>query len=164
MDAMSQNERKIFYSKIILAWAKFWAALHKPNTRTSSIPMHTFLPKPKTTQPTMCTKSSSLRRTHVGHGQDPNPILNLQNDAQERNAVLADMALPRFGYDFARIPINPPKAGALQTKLTFNQQRDVCEQEADCVAEQVMTMPEPTTPLAGSITPLIHGQGDAPEH
>ena len=52
----------------------------------------------------MCTKSSSLRRTHVGHGQDSNPILNLQSDAQERNAVLADMALPRFGYDFALVP------------------------------------------------------------
>ena len=51
-------------------------------------------------------------------------------------------ASPHFGHDFARIPVNPPKASALQTKLTINKSADEYEQEADRIAEQVMRLPE----------------------
>ena len=49
----------------------------------------------------------------------------------------------RFGHDFSRIPIHPPAAGALQTKLAINQPGDHYEQEADRISEQVMRTPEP---------------------
>jgi hypothetical protein len=117
--------------------------------------MRTFSQKPKTTQPATSTKSSTLSRAHIGQGHDPNSILNLQHtmgnqallrllhsDAEERNAVLIT-ALPSFGHDFAGIPVGPPKAGALQTKLAINEPGDEYEQKADRVAEQVTRMPEP---------------------
>lgn len=53
------------------------------------------------------------------------------------------MASPRFGHDFSRIPIHPPAAGAIQTKLQINKPGDEYEQEADLVSGQVMRMPEP---------------------
>jgi Domain of unknown function (DUF4157) len=112
--------------------------------------MRTFSQKTKTTQLTSSTKSSTLSRAH-----DPNSILKLQrtmgnqallrllqSNSKERNAVLTGTALPHFGHDFARIPISPPKAGALQTKLPINKPGDEYEQEADSVAEQVMRIPE----------------------
>jgi hypothetical protein len=118
--------------------------------------MHTFAEKPKATQPTKPSTYSSVGRSHVGQGHDPNSILRLQrtignqavlrllqSNTEERNAVLAGTALPRFGHNFARIPVTPSKAGSLQTKLAINEPEDEYEQEADRVAAQVMRMPEP---------------------
>jgi len=62
------------------------------------------------------------------------------------------------------------RSGALQAKLRIGQPGDVYEQEADRVAERVMSMPEPkigrqeedkeeevqAKPLTESITPLVH--------
>jgi Domain of unknown function (DUF4157)/Lysine-specific metallo-endopeptidase len=56
---------------------------------------------------------------------------------------LTGTASPRFGHDFSRIPIHPPAAGAIQTKLAINNPIDEYEQEADRVAGQVMRLPEP---------------------
>ena len=66
----------------------------------------------------------------------------LQTDAQEPEAGLTGLASPRFGQDFSRIPIHPPLAGAIQTKLAINMLGDSYEQEADRLAEQVMRTPE----------------------
>jgi hypothetical protein len=55
----------------------------------------------------------------------------------------------RFEYDFSRIPIHPPAAGAIQTKLAINQPGDEYEQEADHIADQVMRMAEPM-PIASA--------------
>src|SRR5262245_18288663 len=132
------------------------------NAGDRRLTMRTFSQKPKTTQPTTSTKSSLLGRTHVGQGHDPNSILNLQraignqallrllrNDTEvPNNAVLAGAASQYLGHDFARVPVSPPKAGALQTKLAINKPGDEYEQEADRVAEQVMRIPEPQMPLA----------------
>ncbi len=49
----------------------------------------------------------------------------------------------RFGHDFSRIPIHPPTAGEIQTKLGINKPGDEYEREADRISEQVMRMPEP---------------------
>jgi uncharacterized protein DUF4157 len=118
--------------------------------------MRTFSQKPKTTQPTTPARSSTLSRAHLGQGQDPHSILNLQRtmgnqtplrllqgNAEESNPLLIGAALPRLGHDFARIPVSLPKAGAFQTKLAINQPGDEYEQEADRVAERVIRMPEP---------------------
>ena len=47
----------------------------------------------------------------------------------------------RFGHDFSRIPIHPPAAGVIQTKLTVNTPDDIYEQEADRIADEVMAAP-----------------------
>ena len=117
--------------------------------------MRTFAQRPKTTQPTASAKASTVSRAHVGQAHDPNSILNLQrtignqavlrllqSNAEERNAVLAGTELPHFAHDFARIPVGPPKAGALQTKPAISKPGNEYEREADRVAEQVMRMPE----------------------
>jgi hypothetical protein len=83
----------------------------------------------------------------------------LQSNGEECNAVLTGTALPRFGHDFARIPVSPPKAGTLQTKLAINEPGDEYEQEADHVAEQVMGMPDSALSQQGSkssIEPAPH--------
>jgi hypothetical protein len=64
-------------------------------------------------------------------------------DAEQLEAGSAATASPRFGHDFSRVPIHPPAAGAIQTKLEINQPGDDYEQEADRVAERVMRMLEP---------------------
>lgn len=148
--------------------------------------MRAFVQKSTTTQPTTAAKSSSLSQTLVGRAHDTNSILNLQRtlgnqavlrllqiNAEERQGVLPDTALSHLGHDFARIPVGPSKAGALQTKLTINMPGDEYEQEADRVADQVLRMPDsmlqrdkpeedgnklPTALLSGSVTPLISRQ------
>jgi len=71
------------------------------------------------------------------------------------------------------------KSGALQAKLKIGQPGDKYEQEADRVADTVMTMPHPrlqrqpeneeeeetvqTKPLADQITPLVQRQEEPPE-
>jgi hypothetical protein len=67
----------------------------------------------------------------------------LQTHAEEPDVGLTAVASPRFGHDFSQIPIHPPAAGPIQTKLAINKPGDEYEQEADCVSEQVMRMPEP---------------------
>jgi hypothetical protein len=67
----------------------------------------------------------------------------LQTHAEEPKAGLTSTASPRFGHDFSQIPIHPPAAGALQTKLAINKPGDEYEQEADRITQQVMRMPEP---------------------
>jgi hypothetical protein len=123
--------------------------------------MRTFAEKPKTTQPTTSAKSSAVSRAHVGQHHDPNSILNLQrtmgnqallrflqSNGEERNTILASTVSLQFGHDFARIPVNPHKADALQTKLSVNKPGDEYEQEADRIAEQVMCMPDPELSIA----------------
>lgn len=75
----------------------------------------------------------------------------LQTDAQELEAGSTGTLSPRFGYGFGRISIHPPTAGAIQTKLAINQPGDIYEQEADCVSEQILRMPEPQLYSASAI-------------
>jgi len=46
-------------------------------------------------------------------------------------------------HDFSQIPIHPPAARVIQTKLAINKPGDEYEREADRISEQVMRMPEP---------------------
>ncbi len=102
--------------------------------------------------------SSSLARSNMatpGSAHCEHPILHLQRtignqavqwmlqtNAEESKAGLATTASSRFGHD-SEIPIQPPAAGAIQTKSAINQPGDEYEQEADHVSQQVMRMPEP---------------------
>ena len=118
--------------------------------------MRTFAQKPKATQQATSAKSTIPGRGHFGQSPEVRSILHLQRtignqavqrmlqtDAEEPEAELTDTASPRFGHDFSRIPVHPPAAGAIQTKLAINKPGDGYEQEADRVAEQVMHTPEP---------------------
>jgi len=67
----------------------------------------------------------------------------LQTHPEEPKAGLTDPPSPHFRYDFGRVPIRPPAARPIQTKLAINKPGDEYEQEADRVAEQVMSMPDP---------------------
>jgi hypothetical protein len=103
--------------------------------------------------------SSNLARSNMapfGLNHHPHPILHLQRtignqavqrmlqtNAEELKAGLTGTTSPRYGHDFSRIPIHPPAAGAIQTKLAINKPGDEYEQEADRVSEQVMRMSEP---------------------
>ena len=64
------------------------------------------------------------------------------SSAEERNAALTPTTSPHFEHSFVRIPVSPPNAGALQTKLSIANPGDEYEQEADRVAEQVIRMPD----------------------
>ena len=67
----------------------------------------------------------------------------LQRDAEELEAGLTAKTSHRFGHDFSGIPLHPPAAGTIQTKLAINKPGDEYEQEADRISEQMMRMPEP---------------------
>jgi Domain of unknown function (DUF4157) len=67
----------------------------------------------------------------------------LQTNSEELKAGLTGTTSSRYGHNFSRIPIQPPVAGAIQTKLSINKPGDEYEQEADYVSEQVMRMPDP---------------------
>src|SRR5918999_1312641 len=100
--------------------------------------MRTFAQKPKATQQTTSAKSTIPGRAHFGQSHEVNPILHLQRtignqavqrmlqtNAEELKAGLTGTASLRFGHDFSRIPIHPPAAGAIQTKLAINKPGDV---------------------------------------
>ena len=103
--------------------------------------------------------SSSVARPNVttpGRVHHERPILNLpratgsqavqrmlQTNVDEPKAGSIGTGSTRFGYDFGRIPIQPPEVGAIQTKLQINKPGDEYEQEADRISEQVMRAPEP---------------------
>ena len=123
--------------------------------------MRTFALKPKATQQTTSAKSTIPGRGHFGQSPEVRSILHLQRtignqavqrmlqtDAGQPEAELNGPASRRFGHDFNRIPIHPPAAGAIQTKLAINKPGDSYEQEADRMAEQVMRTPEPQLQLA----------------
>jgi hypothetical protein len=91
----------------------------------------------------------------------------LQTDAGQPEAELTELASPRFGHDFSRIPVHPSAAGAIQTKLAINKLGDSYEQEADRMAEQVMRTPEPQLQLAcpcGGGCPKCHTEQPGREH
>ena len=141
--------------------------------------MRTFIHKPKASQPTTSDKSMVPGRAHIGQSREVNSILHLQRtignqavqrmlqtDAQEPEAELTGPASLRFAHDFSRIPIYPPAAGAIQTKLAINKLGDSYEQEADRIADQVMATPaytavSGTPPRIQRFSGQSNGQMDA---
>ena len=127
--------------------------------------MRTFAQKQN--QPQELASSSPTRSNTAAPGPlSPDPILHLQRaignqasqrmlhtDAEELRARLTGMPSPRFGHDFSRIPVHPPAAGAIRTKLAINQPGDEYEREADRISEPMIHMPEPqlqrTCPCGG---------------
>ena len=67
----------------------------------------------------------------------------LQTNAAELEIGLASTASPRFAHDFSRIPIHSNSPANARAELAVGHPRDIYEQEADRVSEQVMQMSEP---------------------
>jgi hypothetical protein len=110
--------------------------------------MRTFAEQPKANQRDTTPKASKPDQPNSGARHDVSLPLYLQRSIgnQEAQRLLqgyAEGAPRRLGHTFSQIPVRPPKADALQTKLAINKPGDEYEQEADRVAEQIMKMPEP---------------------
>jgi outer membrane protein OmpA-like peptidoglycan-associated protein len=114
----------------------------------------------------------------------PRPFADESEQAVELTSELSPSNLhnrleyaSRSGHHFSNIPIfSPQPKSAVQAKLTVGEPNDQYEQEADWVAEQVMSMAPPVTPnvqrqiegdeeieiqtkpLAETITPLVQRQ------
>ncbi len=66
----------------------------------------------------------------------------LQRQAKDSSGPAAGAVVEHgFGHDFSRVPVNPPTAGAIPTRLTVNEPGDEYEQEADRIADQVLASP-----------------------
>jgi hypothetical protein len=118
--------------------------------------MRAFVQKLKATQQASSVRSTIHGRRHFGQSDEVKSIRHLQqtlgnqavrrlleinaSDAKENSTA---GPIDRFAHQFSRIPIHPPAAGPIQTKLTINEAGDEYEQEADHIAEQVMRMPDP---------------------
>lgn len=118
--------------------------------------MRTFAKKLQANQQTTSAKYLNPSRPFAGQSRDVHSILHLhrtignqavqqllQSNADALNAVLTGTASPHFGHDFSRVPVSPPTAGAIQTKLSINTPGDEYEQEADFISEEVIRIPEP---------------------
>lgn len=121
--------------------------------------MHTLAKKPKATQQTTSQKSSKPGRAFWGQRRDVQSILHLQpttgNQAVQRllqanteelESGTTITASTRFTHDFSRIPLYFKSRTWIQAKPAISTPRDIYEQEADRVANQVMRMPGPQSP------------------
>ncbi|MDX2100767.1 MAG: DUF4157 domain-containing protein, partial [Leptolyngbyaceae cyanobacterium bins.59] len=115
------------------------------------------------------------RRPHETWSMPPSPIVQTSRDSSETASEGETTRLewkPFRLYAEGQTPPSPPKLHGVQAKLTIGQPNDQYEQEADRVAEQVMSMPDSATqqpiqretapeeevqtkPLVATITPLV---------
>jgi hypothetical protein len=118
-------------------------------------------------------------RSHVQrHASEPSEELRARVQSRPFSSPNFDPALST-NHDFSQVdlfahdPGSRSRPNPIQAKLTIGQRNDPYEQEADRVAEQVMSMPDSATqhpvqreaapeeeelhmkPLAASITPLV---------
>jgi len=70
------------------------------------------------------------------------PIVHkaLRSPGQPLDPATRAFMEPLFGHDFSKVSVHSTGPGMIQTKLKINEPRDIYEQEADMMAEQVMAM------------------------
>ncbi len=113
--------------------------------------MRTFAQKPQTPPQTTSAKLRTPGWASFGQSREVNSIHHLpgtgENIAAQRmlqtaakvpDAESTETASPRLRFDFSRMFIHPPAAGAIQAKLAIGQAGDEYEREADRIADQVM--------------------------
>ncbi len=118
--------------------------------------MRTFAQKQNQPQKQASPSLARPNMASLGPPRREHPVLHLQRTianqaghrmlhtpAEEFKVGLTGTPAPGFGHDCGRIPIHPPTAGAIQTKLAINQPGDQYEREAERISEHVMRMPEP---------------------
>jgi hypothetical protein len=104
-------------------------------------------------------------RAHFGDNHKTNSIIPLrrtigdqatqrwpQSNPEEHNNMVAGAESLHFGLDFAWIRVSPPRAGASQDELAINEPVDEYEQEADCVAEEMMPKSERQMPTSAHLS------------
>ena len=79
------------------------------------------------------------------------------NPASQDDQRTPEARSTSLDWNFARISVRPSAAPAIQTKLKVNQPGDQYEQEADHIADQVVSMPAPSAsvPVKGSANARI---------
>ena len=135
------------------------------------LPIHTFARKPKVTERSTASKSTTLGRVHLGQRLDTNFILRLQrtigNHAVERllDANGAGVAVDSAAGAAARMApavgstaVRATGATALQANLRVNAPGDEHEYEADRVAERIMRTSEPEELHAGVRSEVASGR------
>lgn len=118
--------------------------------------MHTFADTPKTSKHSKCPKATVPARSHFGNSLDMTSIPYLQRTVGDQvvqgmletstgdvEGCSSTTNNAQFGHDFSQIPVFSQMPLKIQAKLTVNTPGDEYEQEADHVARQVMSMPEP---------------------
>src|SRR5712692_6393152 len=80
---------------------------------------------------------------HLQHLIGNQAVLKMLQTRVEKPVVGLTGMASLFGHDFGRLPLYPPAAGAIQTKLAISNPGDLSEQEADRIADQVLAMPAP---------------------
>ena len=109
-------------------------------------------------QPQQRVSSSIIRLSTAAPppGQQAHPILHfertlgnqavprlLQAKPDDLEARSSTKEVTRFAHDFSQIPVHTKSPASVRAKLSVSPPRDIYEQEADRVSEQVMSMPEP---------------------
>ena len=119
----------------------------------------------------MCrSEQSTLHRSQRAFGSSSSLAVTQGNSPAQEHGPSFNAAFDsasHFGHDFSRIPIHPPAAGVIQTKLAINKPGDQYEQEADHVSEQVSRMSEPQLQRAcacGGACPKCQTEQPVPEH
>jgi len=74
----------------------------------------------------------------------------VQDNAEGFEAYSGGSTPTRFIHDFSRMPLHPIAHTMILPELTISAPEDLCEQEADRVADEVMRMPKPDLTLGGS--------------
>jgi hypothetical protein len=118
--------------------------------------MRTFAQKQKTAQATKSASSARPGKVFSGQSREVSIILHLQRtignqavqrllqaSAEDLNVESATTTSTRFAYDFSPIPLRAKTHAEIQPKLAISAPGNIYEQEADRVADQVMSMPEP---------------------
>jgi len=135
--------------------------------------MRTFAQKPKATQQTTLSKSTTPGREHFGESHEVNSILHLQRtignqavqrvlqtEAKELEARLAITASSYFTHDFSQMSVHAKSPASVQAKLMVSPEEEIYEEEADRVSEQVMHIPEPPGQKPEGLQAKRVGSGD----
>lgn len=122
--------------------------------------MRTFVQKQKSTLEVKSASPARLGRTFFGQSPDGRSNLHLQrmignpavvqDSAEGLKSDSGGSTPTRFIHDFSRMPLHPIAHTMILPELTISAPEDLCEQEADRVAEKVMRMPKPDLTLGGS--------------
>ena len=70
-------------------------------------------------------------------------VLPARKPAARRRSLTPHVGETHAGFDFGSIPLFSDNENLIQTKLTIGKSGDKYEQEADSMADRVMSMPEP---------------------
>jgi hypothetical protein len=83
-----------------------------------------------------------------------------KNKLHLQRSTKRDFMEPRLGHDFSQIPVHSRSPTSLQAKLAVNPPGDIYEQEADRIADQVLSAP--VAPVGGALPRIqrFSGQTD----